>query len=157
MSDDSLKPYYVTEAALKELRSELEMLKTKKRQEIAERLKEAKSMGDLSENAEYQEAKEAQAFVERRIAELDNLIRRAVVIKKRSSSGEVAIGSTVEVKNGLKRRKFTIVGPEEANPAAGLISNESPLGTAFLGKRVGDSVEVETPAGHHRYKIIAIN
>lgn len=157
MADDTQKPYYITEAALKELRQELEMLRTKKRQEIAERLKDAKSMGDLSENAEYQEAKEAQAFVEGRIAELDNIIRRAVVIKKRSASREVTVGSTVEVKNGMRHRKFTIVGPEEANPAAGLISNESPLGTAFLGKRVGEAVEVETPSGHHRYKIIAIN
>lgn len=150
------KPYYITEAALKELKSELEMLRTKKRLEIAERLKEAKAMGDLSENAEYQEAKEAQAFIEGRIVELEDLIRRAAVIKKRSDSERVLVGSTVEVRDGIKRRKFTIVGPEEADPVKGLISNESPLGASFLGKRIGEEVSVNTPGGVRKYKIVVI-
>ncbi|MBI1975013.1 MAG: transcription elongation factor GreA [Parcubacteria group bacterium] len=151
-----VKPYYISEAALKELKDELETLRLTKRHEIAERLKEAKAMGDLSENAEYQEAKEAQAFNEGRITELEDLIRRAVVIKKRAASEMVLVGSTVEVRDGVKRRKFTIVGPEEADPAKGIISNESPLGAALLGKRVREEAIVDTPGGVHRYRITAI-
>jgi len=150
------KPYYISEDALLELKKELENLRTEKRREIAERLKEAKAMGDLSENAEYQEAKEAQAMVEGRIAELEDLIRRAVVIKKRGGLDRVWIGTTVVAKSGLKQQEFTIVGSQEADPAKGLVSNESPIGRAFLGKLVGEEVEVETPAGKVRYKIVAI-
>jgi len=151
-----MKPYYISESALEELKRKLQELKTKKRREIAERLKEAKSMGDLTENAEYQEAKEAQAFNESRIAELEGRLRRAVVIKKKPSPDKVAVGSTVEVKSGIKRRSFTIVGPEEADPTKGFISNESPLGSAFLGKKVGDEVVAKTPAGQVKYKIAKI-
>ncbi|MFN7088285.1 MAG: transcription elongation factor GreA [Candidatus Paceibacteria bacterium] len=151
-----MRPYYISESALRALRERLRELKTKKRREIAERLKEAKSMGDLSENAEYQEAKEAQALNEARIAELEDKIRRAVLIKKRKGQNRVEVGSTIEVKSGLRRRSFTIVGPEEADPERGYISNESPIGSAFLGKRVGDEVTVETPGGKVRYKIVKI-
>jgi transcription elongation factor GreA len=150
------KPYYISEEGLAELEAELEHLRTVKRREIAERIKEAKALGDLSENAEYQEAKEAQAANEGRIAELEDLIRRAVVIKKRGGLERVWIGSTVEVKSGAKRRTFTIVGSEESDPDKGFISNESPLGQAFLGKKVGDEIEIETPAGKVKYKILAI-
>lgn len=151
-----VKPYYITESALEALKGRLKELKTEKRREIAERLKEAKSMGDLTENAEYQEAKEAQAFNESMIAELESRLRRAVVIKKKKGVDRVTIGSTVEVKSGLKRRSFTIVGPEEAEPTKGFISNESPLGQAFLGKKVGDEAVVKTPGGTARYKIARI-
>lgn len=150
------KPYYISDEGLKELKKELETLRTVKRPEIAEHIKEAKALGDLSENAEYQEAKESQAINEGRIAELEDLLRRAVVIKKRDGLGRVWIGSTVEVKSGIKHRAFTIVGSEESDPSRGLISNESPLGQAFLGKEVGDEVEVETPGGKAKYKIVAI-
>ena len=152
----SVKPYYVSEEGRAELEQELERLRTGKRREIAERIKEAKSLGDLSENAEYQEAKEAQAANEGRIAELEDLIRRAVVIKKRGGLERVWIGSTVDVKSGMKSRTFTIVGSEESDPDKGFISNESPLGQAFLGKKVNDEVEVETPAGKIKYNILAI-
>lgn len=149
-------PYYISEEGLSDLEQELERLRTVTRREIAERIREAKSLGDLSENAEYQEAKEAQAANEGRIAELEDLIRRAVVIKKREGLERVWIGSTVEVKSGMKHRIFTIVGSEESDPDKGLISNESPLGKAFLGKKVNDEVEVKTPSGTIRYKILAI-
>lgn len=152
----SVKPYYISEEGRQELERELEYLRTVKRREIAERIKEAKSLGDLSENAEYQEAKEAQAANEGRIAELEDLLRRAVVIKKRGGGERVWIGSTIEVKSGLKRRTFTIVGSEESDPEKGFISNESPLGRAFLGKKVNDTVEVETPSGKITYTILAI-
>ncbi len=150
------KPYYVSEEGLQELKKELEYLRNVKRREIAERIKEAKALGDLSENAEYQEAKEAQAENEGRIAELEDLLRRAVVIKKRGGLERVWIGSTVDVKSGKKYRTFTIVGSEESDPDKGFISNESPLGQAFLGKKVGEEVEVETPAGKVKYKILSI-
>lgn len=150
------KPYYLSEEGLAELKKELEDLSLVKRREIAERIKEAKSLGDLSENAEYQEAKEAQAANEGRIAELEDLLRRAVLIKKRDGLERVWIGATVEVKSGLKRQSFTIVGSEESDPERGLISNESPLGQAFLGKKIDEEVDVATPKGKVRYKIVAI-
>lgn len=151
-----VKPYYVSEESLKELGKELEVLRTAKRREIAERIKEAKALGDLSENAEYQEAKEAQAINEGRIIELEDLMRRTVVIKKRKELERVWIGSTVEVKSNAGHRTLTIVGSEEADPGNGYISNESPLGQAFLGKKVGEEAEAETPNGKIKYKIVSI-
>jgi transcription elongation factor GreA len=151
-----MKPYYISEDGLTELKRELQGLITIKRREIAERIKEAKSLGDLSENAEYHEAKDAQAVNEGRIAEIEELLRRAVVIKKREGIERVWIGSTVECQTGAKRRVFTIVGSQESDPDKGFISNESPLGRAFLGKKIGEEAEVETPGGKTRYKIIAI-
>jgi transcription elongation factor GreA len=150
------KPYYISEEGLLKLKKELEELRGRKRKEISERIKEAKALGDLSENAEYQEAKEAQAANEARIAELEELLRRATVIKKRGGLERVWIGSSVEVKSGMRKRVFTIVGSAESDPEKGLISNESPLGQAFLGKKVGDEIEIETPAGKVKYKILAI-
>jgi transcription elongation factor GreA len=151
-----VKPYYVSESALEALKEKIRELKTKKRREIAERLKEAKSMGDLAENAEYQEAKEAQSFNEKMIAEFEAKLKRAVIIKKSARQDKVVVGSTIEVKSGLRHRSFTIAGPEEADPPKGLISNESPLGAAFLGKKVGDEVVAKTPGGQVKYKIVKI-
>ncbi|MBI2634000.1 MAG: transcription elongation factor GreA [Parcubacteria group bacterium] len=151
-----IKPYYISESGLEALKQKLKELKTKKRREIAERLKEAKSMGDLSENAEYQEAKESQEFNESEIFELENRLRRVELITTQNGGDKVTVGSTIEVKSGLKRRTFTIVGPEEADPVKGFISNESPLGQAFLGKRVGDDVVAKTPGGEVKYKIVKI-
>lgn len=151
-----IKPYYISEEALEKLKRELEYLRIEKRRDIADRIKEAKTLGDLSENAEYQEAKETQAINEGRIAELEDLVRRAVVIKKRGGLECVWIGATIEVKSGLMHRTFTIVGSQEAEPEKGFISNESPLGQAFLGRSVGDEVEIKTPAGEVKYKIVSI-
>ena len=124
--------------------------------EIAERLKRAKEYGDLSENSEYSDAKEAQAKLETRIFELEDMIRDSVLIKKSSRKDTVGVGSTIEVQKGFRTFKYTIVGSREAKPEENLISNESPLGKAFLGKRVGDSVEINTPGGKMKYKIVKI-
>lgn len=148
--------FYLTKERLEELKVELARLKKEGRQEIAERLKRAKEYGDLSENAEYSEAKDEQARVESRIFELENILRNASIIKKTSGKDTVQIGSTIEVKKASKVLKYTIVGSNEAKPEANLISNESPLGSAFLGKKPGDVVEVQTPIGKTEYKIMRI-
>jgi len=149
---------FITKQGLEKLKKELKFLKTKKRQEIAQRLQRAKDLGDLSENAEYVEAKDAQSFNEGRIAELEETIKGAATIKiSMNQHNVVQIGSTIEVKNNNEiNREYTIVGSEESDPINGKISNESPLGTAFLGKKVGDEVEIETPGGKTKYKILKI-
>lgn len=131
-------------------------MKTSKRQEIAARLEHAKTLGDLSENAEYQEAKEEQSLVELQIAELEERILNARVIQKNWRTDIVSVGSTVRVSSNHGEETFIIVGSEEANPAEGKISNESPMGKAFLGAKVGDITEVKTPAGTVTYKILEI-
>ena len=147
---------YLSPEGIETLKKELQELKTKKRQEIARRLQEAKDLGDLSENAEYFEAKEAQSLNENRIAELEELLKNAVVIKTPSAEDVVRIGSTIETKSNSNMEVFNIVGSAEAKPQEGKISNESPLGRAFLGKRAGDEVDIKTPGGIVKYKIIKI-
>jgi transcription elongation factor GreA len=147
---------YLSQEGIETLKKELQKLKTKKRQEIAKRLQEAKDLGDLSENAEYFEAKEAQSFNESRIIELEKLLKNAVVIKTPSEEDIVRLGSTVEVKSKNGAEIFNIVGSTEAKPQEGKISNESPLGRAFLGREIGDEIEVKTPGGITKYKIIKI-
>ena len=139
----------------RELCQELQELKTSKRQEIASRLEHAKTLGDLSENAEYQEAKEEQSLIESQIIELEEKIREAVVIQGHRTD-VVSIGSTVEIQFKDTKNTYTIIGSEEANPAKGRISNESPMGKAFLGHKIGDDVEVRTPGGVIVYKIVDI-
>ncbi|MDP3015077.1 MAG: transcription elongation factor GreA [bacterium] len=148
--------HHLTKEGLEELKKELESFKKEGRQEIAERLKRAKEYGDLSENSEYADAKESQTKLESRIFELEKIIRNAVLIKKSVYKDKVNIGSTIEVQKGSKMFKYTIVGSKEARPEANLISNESPLGKAFLGGKIGDKVEINTPNGEVDYKIIKI-
>lgn len=147
---------YLSPEGIETLKKELLELKTKKRQEIARRLQEAKDLGDLSENAEYFEAKEAQSLNENRIGELEELLKNAVIIKTPSAENIVSIGSTVEVKSGNSIETFKIVGSAEAKPQEGRISNESPLGRSFLNKKAGDEFDVKTPGGIVKYKIIKI-
>jgi transcription elongation factor GreA len=149
---------YLTSKGLKKLREELEYLRTVKRKEVAQRLHEAMEDGELIENAEYEAAKNEQAFVEGRILELDHLIAQAQVIKKGGTSKDlVQIGSTVVVKeDGKKSETYTIVGAAEANPKEGLISNESPLGRALLDHKVGDDIDVQAPAGTLIFRIVKI-
>jgi transcription elongation factor GreA len=149
---------YVTPAGLKKLEEELEHLRSVRRQEVAQRLHEAMEGGELIENAEYEAAKNEQAFVEGRILELEHRIAQAQVIKPGKGGDTVIIGSTVVVKEGRGRKRdtYTIVGAAEANPKEGLISNESPLGQALLDAKVGDKVEVDAPAGAIKYKIVEI-
>lgn len=144
---------YLTEEGFKKLKEELEYLRTIKRQEIAKRIHEAKELGDLSENAEYSAAKDAKAESEIRIGEIEKILKESSIIEEPKKIGVVQIGSTVEVENGAGSHSFTIVGRNESNPVTGKISNESPLGAAFLGKKVGDNVIIKTPKGASNYKI----
>lgn len=144
---------YVSPEGLERLKRELEELKTATRREIAERLEAAKALGDLSENAEYQEAKEAQSLNEAKIQEMEDILRDIIVIQKPAHSNSVQIGSTIEVDSPHGRETFTIVGSEEADPLSGKISNESPLGRSFLGHAVGDTINVKTPGGLTAYRV----
>lgn len=147
---------YLTKERLQELKDELATLKDKRRVEVAERLKQAKEYGDLSENSEYAEAREEQARVESRIAELEDLFKEAVTIEKTGSGDTIAVGSTVTAKRGDKMMTYTLVGSYEARPDEGRISDESPLGKAFLGRRPGETVTITTPAGAATYEIVKI-
>lgn len=149
------REFYLTEDGVKKLRAELEELTTKGRKEIAKSLKDAKELGDLSENAGWDDAKERQVFIEGRIAELESILKQAKIIKK-TSGGVVDIGSTVHVELESGNQEFRIVGSTEADPSKGLISNESPIGQALLGRKSGEEVEVEVPAGTMTYRIIKI-
>jgi transcription elongation factor GreA len=148
---------YLTKEKLKELTEELDNLKRVKRREVADSLEYAKSMGDLSENAEYQEAREMQAEVEERVSKLENILKNAVIMHAHSG-GAITIGSTVVVKKaGDKESKtYQIVGSEEADIAKGKISNQSPIGIAVMGKKVGDKFDIMTPKGKIGYEIIEI-
>ena len=143
----------ITQEGYDKLQDELTNLSTIKRREIAERIERAKDLGDLSENAEYSEAKDAQALNEGRIMEILNILKNVTIVNKASDSDEVSMGSKVSVKLDGKEKEYTIVSFNEADPLNGLISNESPLGMAFLGKKKGDTVKVETPRGVVSYKI----
>lgn len=149
------KIYQITEAGRAELEAELETLKGR-RGEIADKIAEARNYGDLSENAEYDTAREDQALVESRIAEIEDILANAELIKGGNSS-EVRVGSTVELKNGDKTVTYTLVGPVEADPLEGKISNESPIGQALMGKKVGDSATIATPKGSTTYDIVKIS
>lgn len=149
---------YLTQDGLEKLKKELEYLKDVKRKEIAERLEKCISFGDLTENSEYHETKEEQAFIEGRILELEDLVHNAVVVSEEKDNKMYAqIGSTVLVGSGSRKEEFKIVGVEEANPLAGKISINSPLGKAFLNQSKGAVVEVKTPKGITQYKILKID
>jgi transcription elongation factor GreA len=148
---------YLTKEKYKEMEKELEVLKTVKRKEVAQNLEYARSLGDLSENAEYQEARELQATIEDRIMSLENTLKTAEIV--REAHGEsVSMGSLVSVeKQGAKgSQKFKIVGSDEVNTIEGKISNHSPLGSVLIGKRKGETVKVNTPKGEVAYKIVAV-
>jgi len=151
-----IKKNYITKSGLVELKAELEQLQKVERKEVANRIRKAVEEGDISESGEYSEAKERQAFVEGKIIELTGRIKNAVVIKKSGRGNKVKIGSVVVVKSNGQETKYKIVGSEEADPVAGKVSNESPIGQAFLDKEVGEKVKVETPVGPKSYKITAI-
>ena len=147
----------ITEEGKQKAEEELHELKTVRRKQVAEKIEAAKEMGDINENAEYAEAKEEQAFLEARILELENMLAYAEIVTPASEGDSVVmIGSNVEVHSEQGKRLYTIVGYNEANPGAGKISNESPLGQALVGKRVGDQVTVATPSGNKTYIIEAI-
>lgn len=150
-----MKKYHMTQSGLEKAQIELEALFLR-RKEIIEKIKAAKEQGDLKENGEYHEAKNDMAFNESKILELEDLIRNAEVVQSPTNSQFVALGSKIKVRNGVGEREFLIVGASEANPAERKISDESPLGQAFMHRSVGEEVEVETPAGVQRYTILEI-
>ncbi|MBM3471097.1 MAG: transcription elongation factor GreA [Armatimonadetes bacterium] len=153
------KETILTAAGLRRVEEELEQLRGSRRKEIAERIKMAKEFGDLSENAEYDDAKNEQAFVEGRILQLEHMVRSARVIDSSAAAGDaVSVGATVRLKDlatGAELR-YTIVGSPEADPLLDLISNESPVGEALIGRKKGETVQIRVPAGEIRYKILEI-
>ncbi|ACX52741.1 transcription elongation factor GreA [Ammonifex degensii KC4] len=153
------KEIVLTPEGLRRLEEELELLKSVRRREVAERIKQALAFGDISENAEYEDAKNEQAFVEGRIITLEKILRHARVIDQEEiGTEEVTIGSTVRLKDLADgaEYEYTIVGSEEADPAAHRISYESPVGRALLGKKKGDTVDVDVPAGKLSFQILDI-
>jgi transcription elongation factor GreA len=148
---------FLTREGFQKLQDELEYLRSVKRQEVANRLHEAMEGGELIENAEYEAAKNEQAFVEGRIQELEIILASARVIEESGKADIVQVGSTVTIQeDGSKPEKYTIVGAAEANPRAGRISNESPIGRAILNHRAGDEVQVEAPGGMYKVRIVKI-
>ncbi|MBU0647140.1 MAG: transcription elongation factor GreA [Patescibacteria group bacterium] len=146
----------ISQEGYDKLKKELEECTTSKRQEIARRIESAKELGDLSENAEYSDAKEEQAFNEGRIAELSALLKNLTIVKHHGDKNIISLGSKIKVVSDNKERNFIIVSFNEANPSEGKISNESPLGTAFLGRSKGDKILVNTPRGEIKYEIVSI-
>ncbi|MBN2096169.1 transcription elongation factor GreA [Candidatus Peregrinibacteria bacterium] len=151
----------VTKEGLAKLKDELDHFKSVRRKEVAERLKEAISYGDLSENSEYEEAKNEQAFIEGRIIELEKMITNAQIITegKKSTDATVQIGTSVTVQNLTEKddpETYTIVGSTEADPTESKISNESPIGAALLGKMKNDVIKVKVPAGVYEYKVLKV-
>ncbi|HEY4498151.1 MAG TPA: transcription elongation factor GreA [Candidatus Paceibacterota bacterium] len=149
--------YFLTPKRFEELKQELDLLKKTKRLEIADKLRRVKELGDLSENSEYLETKEEQSRLERRIADLEEIVKNVKIIESKKASDKVTIGSTVEVLRNGKSLRFVIVGTNEAKPEGGFISNESPLGKELIDKKVGDTVIVETPGGKAEYKIAKLS
>jgi len=154
----SQKKILITKEGLDKLQSELEHLLSIRRQEVASKIKRAREMGGTENNAEYEDAKNDQAFVEGRILMLENIVKNATVIESPVLSGIVEVGDKVLIQNqDGKIEQFTIVGSAEVNPVEGKISNESPVGKALLGRKIGDEVEVATPAGVLRLLIMDVS
>ena len=151
------QPNYLTPEGEAKLKAELAELKGPRREELAQRLRSAIQMGDLSENADYHKAKEDQGFLEGRIQEIEALLRNSVIIEKTAASGVVAIGSHVTIQEeGFDPETYHLVGPAEADPRNGKISHESPIGMALMDKKVGEIAEAETPGGKIKFKIVKI-
>ena len=148
------KVYQITESGQRELERELEELKSQ-RGEIANKIAAARDFGDLSENAEYDAAREAQGLLETRITEIETILQNASIIQVGASS-TVVLGSTVELEANGKTVVYTVVGPVEADPLEGKVSNESPIGQALMGKAVGDTVTISTPKGELAYTVVAL-
>jgi transcription elongation factor GreA len=162
VTEEGKKVTLITKEGLDRLVKELEYLKNTRRKEVAARIKEAISYGDLSENSEYEEAKNEQAFVEGRILELEEKIKSAKIITDKARvTKTVQIGSTVHLRNITKKKEelevYTIVGSEEADPFNGKISNESPVGSTLLDRKKGDKIKVSIPAGAVEYEIVKLD
>lgn len=151
------KKYLLTQEGLLKLNDELKVLVTEKRKDVIERIREAAAHGDLSENADYAQAREEQSFIEGRILEIEDMIKNAEIITHSTGHTNVTIGSTVVIKVDGSEKTYSIVGSNEANPGEGKISNESTVGRALLGKKAGEKFTVETPAGEKEYEVVSIN
>ena len=147
---------YMTQEKIDELKAELDELQRTKLPTLAKRIDDARQMGDLSENAEYHMAREDMAWAQSRVLEIKAILDEAQVISTDSSTNKVAIGSTIIIKGDGKEKIYTIVGAQEADPLVGKISNESPLGASFLGKKKGDKIKITLPKGEVEYKITEI-
>ncbi len=147
---------YMTKEGLEKIKAEYQELTTNKRRQIAERIRLAKELGDLSENAEYADAKDEQAFVEGKILELEHTIKNAEVMDPSKGGGGIQIGSRIEVETENGQQTYTIVGHNEADPAKGFISHESPLGKAFIGKKEGENLQVTVPKGTLQLKVLKV-
>ncbi len=148
------KMFQITSDGKKELEKELVELKSR-RGAIADKIADARGYGDLSENAEYDSAREEQGLVESRIAEIEDILLNATIISATKST-KVKLGSEVELKTGKKTVVYHVVGPVEADPMAGKISDQSPIGSALMGKKVGDTAEITTPKGKIKYEIVRV-
>jgi transcription elongation factor GreA len=160
MSVANGKKIYLTKDGVKKLEDKLENLKTMRRQEVAERIREAITLGDLSENSEYDDAKNEQAFVEGEIASIEHTLRHAEIIDDDAVGvAAVSVGCIVKLKNKATgtELQYTLVGSDEADPFKGRISNESPIGAALMDKKTGDVVEVDVPGGKRQLEIISIS
>ena len=151
------KPVYVSAQGLKKLEAELEELRTKGRAEVAERIHNAMEFGDFSENSELEQAKNDQAFLEGRILSLEQMLKNAVTIDQNGHHDRVEVGSKVIVESDGEKTEYVIVGSDEAAPAEGRISNESPVGKALIGHRAGEKVRLSVPAGSIEVRIVAVN
>lgn len=150
------KQFRLTQAGVDELKAEMDVL-IAKRPAVTDAIKSARELGDLAENAEYQSALAEKDRIEFRISEIENILVNAEIIKKPRGDSKVQLGSLVKLKGASKTKEFQIVGTVEADPLNGKISDESPIGQALLGKKEGDSVEIQTPADTSSYKIVAIS
>jgi transcription elongation factor GreA len=149
-------PIELSQAAVDRLHAELDELTRVKRPEVVARIKAAREHGDLKENAEYHAAREEQSFLEGRVQALEDRARRAVVIDQAAATGRVMLGSTVKVETGGDELTYTIVGTADANIAAGRLSSASPVGAALIGARAGQDVDVQTPRGAIRYRVVSV-
>jgi transcription elongation factor GreA len=155
----SRKEVLLTEDGLKQLQDEVNHLSTVKREDVAERIRQARDFGDITENSEYDDAKNEQARVEHRIDQIETMLSRAKVIDRRHvKTKEIGVGSLVEIKQvgSGKKQEYRIVGPAEANPENHMVSFESPVGRALMGLKVGDTAMVSAPAGQIKYRVISI-
>lgn len=157
MVDDKNREIYLTQEGLENVKEELKVLKLENRPEIIRAIKEARALGDLSENADYHSAREEQAFIESRIQELEALVDNAIIIKK-NRKDEIGIGSTIviEYTEDKEQEEYTIVGSKETNPSENKISNESPIAKSIIGHKKGETLIVDSPNGKYEIKIIEI-
>jgi transcription elongation factor GreA len=155
MTEDTVQ--YLTQKKLEELELELKNIKEMRIPDLANRIDEAKQLGDLSENAEYHAARDEMAWTQSRAKEINYIIENSSIIEEDLKGGSVTIGSNLTVEINGKQKSYTLVGAQEADPIVGKISNESPLGAAFLGKKSGDRVTVVVPTGEQEYKVISVN